>query len=57
MHGVGLVFKQDSALLAILGAPHEDIAREGASFYEWRDGALKLMRFIPKRDACPSPPE
>lgn len=54
MYGVGLVFQRDSRLLAILGAPHEDIEREGASFYEWRHGTLKLVKFIPKRNSCPS---
>jgi hypothetical protein len=54
IHGVGLVFQRDSNLLAILGAPHEDPSREGASFYVWQHATLKLKSFVPKRNSCRS---
>ena len=42
----GLRFRTDSRLLAVLGAPKEDEARDGVAFYEWTGETLMLLRFI-----------
>jgi hypothetical protein len=45
-------FRRDSRLLITLGAPNEDQARDGAGFYEWAGGRFRLLKFIPRKDAC-----
>ena len=45
-------FRLDSRLLAIVGAPNENDARDGVTFYEWTGARLKLLRFVPRKEAC-----
>jgi hypothetical protein len=45
-------FRQDSRLLVIVGAPNEDEARDGVTYYEWTGSRLKLLRFVPRSQAC-----
>ena len=47
-----LTYRPDSRLLLVLGAPDEDTARTGASYYDWRDGAPSLVRFVPVSALC-----
>lgn len=47
-----LRFRPDSRLLVLLGAPGEDEAREGISFFEWTGRALRLLRFVPRAELC-----
>jgi len=45
-------FRPDSRLLVIVGAPQEDEARDGITYYEWSGSRLKLLRFVPRAQAC-----
>jgi hypothetical protein len=47
-----LNFRRDSRLLIILGAPHEDETRNGASFYLWNGASFRLLKFVPQSRAC-----
>ena len=47
-----LRFRPDSRLIAVLGAPGGDRAREGIAFYEWTGRALSPVRFVPKSEVC-----
>jgi hypothetical protein len=47
-----LVFRADSRLLVVLGAPEEDETREGALFLEWTGTALRRLRFVPAAMLC-----
>jgi len=47
-----LRFRLDSRLLIVLGAPQEDVSREGASFYLWDGARFSLLKFIPRKEAC-----
>ncbi|MGH7025529.1 MAG: hypothetical protein ACREEB_18330 [Caulobacteraceae bacterium] len=47
-----LRFRRDSALVAILGAPHEDEAREGVAFYRWNGKIFQFLKFVPRAEAC-----
>jgi hypothetical protein len=47
-----LNFRRDSRLLIILGAPNEDEARNGASFYVWNGRSFRLLKFVPASQAC-----
>lgn len=47
-----LRFRADSRLIAILGAPDEEEARDGISFFEWTGRALRPVRFVPRRELC-----
>lgn len=50
-YGEGSVhFQPDSALLMLVGAPEEDMARRGISYYLWRNNQLKLIRHVHKPD-------
>jgi hypothetical protein len=45
-------FSVSSRLLVIVGAPNEDESRDGVAFYEWTGSQLKLLRFVPRLQAC-----
>lgn len=45
-------FTLSSRLLVIVGAPNEDESRDGVAFYEWTGSQLKLLRFVPRLQAC-----
>ena len=45
-------FNLSSRLLVIGGAPNEDESRDGVAFYEWTGSQLKLLRFVPRLQAC-----
>jgi hypothetical protein len=45
-------FSLSSRLLVIVGAPNEDESRDGVAFYEWTGSTLKLLRFVPRLQAC-----
>jgi hypothetical protein len=45
-------FNLSSRLLVIVGAPNEDESRDGVAFYEWTGSQLKLLRFVPRLQAC-----
>jgi len=45
-------FKLSSRLLVAVGAPNEDESRDGIAFYEWTGSELKLLRFVPRLQAC-----
>lgn len=49
-----LAYRADSRLLAVIGAPEEDEAREGILFLEWTGTALRRLRFVPVRELCRS---
>jgi hypothetical protein len=41
-----LRYRLDSTLLIVLGAPNEDLARDGIAYYRWTGTSLKLVRFL-----------
>jgi hypothetical protein len=41
-------FQLNSELLVLVGAPEEDIARRGISYYVWHSEKLKLVRHVAK---------
>lgn len=45
-------FNLSSRLLVVVGAPNEDESRDGVAFYEWTGSRLKLLRFVPRLQAC-----
>lgn len=45
-------FNVSSRLLVIVGAPNEDESHDGVAFYEWTGSQLKLLRFVPRLQAC-----
>ncbi|RUL78261.1 hypothetical protein [Dyella choica] len=45
-------FSLSSRLLVIVGAPNEDESHDGVAFYEWTGSQLKLLRFVPRLQAC-----
>lgn len=47
-----LRFTRDSALLAVLGAPNEDEARDGVAFLRWDGASLKPVVFFPRAAVC-----
>lgn len=47
-----LRFRQDSALLVVLGAPSEDETKEGIGYYRWTGRSFKLLKFLPRDQAC-----
>ena len=47
-----LEFHRDSRLLIVLGAPNEEGAREGVSFYEWSGKSFNLLKFVPRAQTC-----
>jgi hypothetical protein len=49
-----LLFRRDSALLVVLGAPGEDEARDGIGYYHWTGTAFEQVRFIPAKTLCRS---
>lgn len=49
-------FNLSSRLLVIVGAPGEDESRDGVAFYAWTGNQLKLLRFVPRLQACVTKP-
>src|ERR1035437_7625251 len=50
-YGEGSVhFQPNSELLVLVGAPEEDMARRGISYYAWHNDQLKLVRHLAKPD-------
>jgi hypothetical protein len=49
---VGLIFRRDSSLLVLQGAPNEDPAREGITYLRWTGRRFEPLRFIPASKAC-----
>ncbi|MBO9581577.1 MAG: hypothetical protein J7498_11850 [Sphingobium sp.] len=47
-----LVHRPDSRLLVIVGMRNEVESTAGATLYEWRQGKLHLIRFIPLKALC-----
>ena len=45
-----LHFQPNSELLVLIGAPEEDMARRGISYYAWHNDQLKLVRHVSKPD-------
>lgn len=45
-------FRLNSRLLVIAGMPQEDEARDGVTYFEWTGSRLKLIRFVPRIQAC-----
>jgi hypothetical protein len=43
-------FQPNSELLVLIGAPEEDMARRGISYYVWHNDQLKLIRYVSKLD-------
>ncbi|MGZ5838295.1 MAG: hypothetical protein ACXWI2_02975 [Croceibacterium sp.] len=48
----GLVFRRDSNLLVVQGAPHEDQRREGLSFLDWTGHKFRPVAFVPASKIC-----
>jgi len=46
----------NSRLLVIAGMPQEDEARDGVTYFEWTGSSLKLIRFVPRIQACRAAP-
>lgn len=49
---VRLVCRADSRLLVAVGTRNEDLRLTGATLFEWREGGLQVIRFIPKDALC-----
>ena len=49
-----LTYRTSSRLLVAFGFVNEDQSKEGLSYYEWRAGQLRLVRFIPIAKLCKS---
>jgi hypothetical protein len=47
-----LNFRQDSRLLVVLGAPHEDEKREGITYLLWDGKGFKRLAFVPYATLC-----
>ena len=47
-----LNYRRDSRLLVVIGAPNEDLKRDGMTYFEWRSGKLRLLRFVPTGKLC-----
>ena len=45
----------NSRLLVIAGMPQEEQARDGVTYFEWTGSRLKLIRFVPRIQACRAP--
>lgn len=48
-----LHFQPDSELLMLVGAPEEDEARRGISYFVWHNSRLELVRHIAKLNTLP----
>jgi len=48
-----LTYRLDSRLLAVFGTRNEDDRTSGVTLYDWRDGRLRLVRFVPQQQLCP----
>jgi hypothetical protein len=46
----------NSRLLVVAGMPQEDQARDGVTYFEWTGSRLKLIRFVPRMQACREAP-
>ena len=51
-----LIYRRESRLIVLLGAPHEDEAREGAAFFVWDGRRLNQVAFFPRRRSCAPAP-
>ena len=50
-----LRWRRDSRLLVVVGAQHEDEARDGVAFYLWTGTGLRLLRFVSWAALCGAP--
>ncbi len=51
---IGLRHRRDSRLLVVLGAPNEDLSKEGIFYYEWNGSALQRLLFLRNQKTdCP----
>ena len=48
----GLVFRRDSNLLVVQGAPDEDERRDGLTFLEWSGHNFRRVAFVPASKIC-----
>ena len=46
------VFDLNSSLLIVEGAPAEDEDRDGLRFYAWTGQSFRLLKFVPRLQAC-----
>jgi hypothetical protein len=49
-------FRVSSGLLVVIGAPNEDEARDGITYFSWDGRALNQLRFISRAELCASGP-
>lgn len=47
-----LLFRRDSALLAMLGQPGEDETRDGVRYLRWTGTRFEQVRFVPAKEMC-----
>jgi len=47
-----LLFRRDSSLLVMLGAPGEDEARDGVHYLHWTGTRFEQVKFIPAKEIC-----
>jgi hypothetical protein len=47
-----LLFRADSSLLVMLGAPNEDETRDGVAYLHWTGKSFEQVRFIPAKSLC-----
>jgi hypothetical protein len=45
-------FQLNSRLLIVVGMPNEDESRDGVTYFDWTGSRLKLLRFVPQKEAC-----
>jgi hypothetical protein len=50
-----LIYHRDSRLLMVLGAPEEDMKREGAAYLLWTGTAFKVLKTYPTAKVCKEP--
>ncbi len=51
-----LRFRRDSKVIAVLGAPNEDAAREGITWYRWTGHSLQKLAFVALAKICGARP-
>lgn len=47
-----LLFRRDSALLITLGAPGEDMTRDGIAYWRWDGRRFARVHFVPAKSIC-----
>jgi len=47
-----LLFRRDSSLLVMLGAPGEDETRDGVTYLHWTGARFEQVRFVPAKEIC-----